>query len=97
MSKLYSVGIIPNNIPQGDYTPREGKVQPTPFYGNAYAYCDNLVDGVESPPPGTDTALCTENALNTTGFYDYFNSYCLYNQSCEINPTQYVIQNATLP
>jgi hypothetical protein len=79
MSKLYSVGIIPNNIPQGDYSTKQGKVQPTPFYGNAYAYCDNITPGVgvESPPPGTDTILCTENALNIDAFYDYFNTTCL--------------------
>jgi hypothetical protein len=79
MSSLYSVGIIPNNIDKGDYTPKEGKVQPTKYFGNAYAYCDNIDPsiGVEGPPPGTDTQLCTENALNSTGFYEYFNSTCL--------------------
>ena len=59
MSKLYSVGIIPNNILKGEYSKQQAKVQPTPVYGNAYAYCDNITSGVESPPPGTDTILCT--------------------------------------
>jgi len=59
MSQLYSVGIIPNNIPKGSYNTKQGKVQPTPFYGNAYAYCDNITSGVESPPVDSDTILCT--------------------------------------
>lgn len=74
MSELYSVGIIPYNITKGDYTTKQGKVQPTKFYGNAYAYCDNVNGGVQGPPPGTDTALCSLNAFNTSAFSDDFNA-----------------------
>ena len=77
MSQLYSVGIIPNNILPGGFSPKQVKVQPTPAYGNAYAYCDNITSGVESPPVNSDTILCTENALDIGSFYNDFNDDCV--------------------
>jgi len=95
MSSLYSVGIIPNNILPGDYSPKQVKVQPTPAYGNAYAYCDNITSGVESPPVNSDTILCTENALDIGSFYNEFNALCVNNKTCTITPTKYL--NSTFP
>lgn len=94
MSNLYSVGVIPNNIPKGNYTTKQGKVQPTKFYGNAYAYCDNITNpAFEAPVPDINT--CTQNVLDIGAFYNYFNTFCLNKKICSINPTSYLINSTT--